>query len=85
MPFSRSQNSIPAKKSAFITHNAAAPSGEQKSRKIAYLRLSHAGQPALYRFSLQKLVTAKRFVKLKCASGERGGRAGYQLFSPEVA
>src|SRR5262245_46998858 len=35
MPFSRSQNSITAKKSEFITASATAPSprGEQKSRK----------------------------------------------------
>src|SRR2546422_10182361 len=50
MPFSRSQNSKTAKKSAFIQLERRTPSGEQKSRQNKLFRLWRAGEPAgLYR------------------------------------
>jgi hypothetical protein len=55
MPFSRSQNSRTAKKSAFITCSTATPSGEQKSRQNKLFRLWRAGDPANFTVLTNKI------------------------------
>src|SRR5215203_119900 len=55
MPFSRSQNSNTAKKSAFIQLGTATPLGEQKSRQIELFRLWRAGEPAIFTVLAHKL------------------------------